>query len=144
MSLTSIHPIDTTGIKKGDILSADLLTQIVKVGPESKNYQWKILKLKDFIAKAMANRGEAATLVIRGNAIHVLTDAEAGPYNARMGKLGARRIRRSRARHAVIDLSNLTPDQRVEWDRDQAKLAMMSTAVNSRKIPETKPHKRIE
>jgi hypothetical protein len=114
MSLTSIHPIDTTGIKKGDVLPAELLTQIVKVGPESRKYQWKILRLKDFIAKAMANRGEAATLVIRGAAIHVLTDAESGPYNARMGKLGARRIRRSRARHAVIDLSKLTPEQRVE------------------------------
>ena len=144
MSLTQIHPIDTTGIKKGDILPAELLTQIVKVGPESREYQWKILKLKDFIAKSLANRGEAATLVIRGHAIHVLTDAEAGPYNARMGKLGARRIRRSRARHAVIDLSKLTPEQRAEWDRDQAKLAMMSTGVSRLQIPEMKPHKRIE
>ena len=142
-SITSVYPIDTEQIKKGDVLPPDLLTQIVKLDATDRKYQWKILKLKDFIAKAMANRGAPATLVIRGYSIVVLTDAESGPYNARMARLGARRIRRSRARHAVVNLENLTPDQRKEWDRDQAKLAMQVSALNAKKIPEPTPHKRI-
>jgi len=137
-------PIETDSIHKGDILPPDLLINIVKVDQSSPKYQFKILRLKDYITKAMAARGELATLVIRGASIVVLTDAEAGPYNARMGRIGARKIRRSQTRHSVVDLSKLTEVQRKEWDRDASKLAMMTSGLKIARIPEIKPHQRIE
>ncbi len=141
---TTVYPLETESLKKGDVIPATVIEQIVKVSADDRSYQFKALQLKEFITKSLAKRGELVTVVIRGASIVILTDAESGPYNSRMGRIGARRIRRSLARHSVVDLSKLTDEQRKEWDRDQIKLSLMATGLKNSRLPEVKPHKRIE
>jgi len=142
---TGIYPIETESLRKGDSIPVTILQQIAKSPPGTAQYAFKLMSVGSFISRAFALRGEPVTVVIRKNELVILTDAEANTYNMRFAKAGARRIRRSTARHSVIDLSKLTPEQRLEWDRNATRLAMMVQGVSRRKlIPDVKPHKRIE
>ena len=141
---TEPYPLDTSSIRKGDLIPLQQLVQITKAQPGTTRFAFGLLKLKAFIGRALALRGEPATVVIRRSEIVVLNDAEANEYNASFARSGARRIKRSALRHSVIDLSKLTPEQRLDWDRNSARLALMVAGVKMRKLPEMKPHKRIE
>jgi len=142
---TSTYPLDTNELHKGDVIAVTTLIDITKAQPGSSRYAFKLMKLKAFIGQQMAMRGEPATVVIRKNQIVVLTDAEANEYNMHFAKTGVRRIRRSAARHSVIDLSKLTEDQRKDWDRNAVRLAMLTAGLSRKKeLPMAGPHKRIE
>lgn len=141
---TEPYPLDTTNLHKGSVITVETLKKITKSDPIFAEYYLKLLDIKSFIEKSLRERGENVTVVSRKGSLVILTDAEAGPYQCRAGKQGARRIRRSFFRHLQIDLSKLTEDQRKEWDRDQIKLSLLFNGVNMKKLPTNKPHKRIE
>lgn len=140
------YPMDTSVLKKGDVIPVSVLRDIAKAEPGTSRYAFNLLRIKSFIAKAMARRGEYVTIAIVKNELSILTDSEANTYNMHFAKLGARKIRRGQSRHARIDLSKLTPDQRAEWDRNALRLGMMADGV-SRSIkklcPPPEPHKRL-
>jgi len=138
------YPIDTDDIHKGSVVTVARLAEITRAEPGTSRYAFKLLRLKNFIAKSLARRGEPATCVIRHNEIVVLTDAEANQYNFAFAGTGARRIRRSTIRHATIDLSKLTPDERLDWDKKSARLAMMVNGLKVKALPTPEPHKRLE
>lgn len=138
------YPIDTTDLHKGSIVTVARLIEITRAQPGTSRYAFRLLRLKNFIAKSLARRGEPVTCVIRQNEIVILTDAEANQYNFTFAGSGARRIRRSTIRHAVIDLSKLTPDERIDWDKKAGRLAMMVEGLRLRSLPTPEPHKRLE
>jgi len=138
------YPIDTTDLHKGSVVTMARLINITKAMPGTSRYAFRLLRLKNFIAKALARRGELATCVIRQNEIVILTDAEANQYNFNFAGSGARRIRRSTIRHATIDLSKLTPDERLDWDKKSARLAMMVNGLKVKALPAPEPHKRLQ
>ncbi|GDY10187.1 hypothetical protein LBMAG52_36750 [Planctomycetia bacterium] len=138
------YPIDTTDLHKGSVVTMARLIEITKANPGTSRYAFRLLRLKNFIAKALVRRGEPATCVIKQNEIVILTDAEANQYNFAFAGSGARRIRRSTIRHAVIDLSKLTPDERLDWDKKSARLAMMVNGLKVKALPSPEPHKRLE
>ena len=138
------YPIDTDDIHKGSIITVDRLIEITKALPGTSHYAFRVLRLKNFIAKALARRGEPVTCVVRQQEISVLTDAEANQYNFAFAGSGARRIRRSTIRHATIDLSKLTPDERLDWDKKSARLAMMVNGLRVMELPAPEPHKRLQ
>ena len=129
------YPIGTDDLHKGSVVTVARLAEITKAQPGTSRYAFRLLRLKNFIAKALARRGEPATCVVRQNEIVILTDAEANQYNFTFAGSGARRIRRSTLRHAVIDLSNLTPDERLDWDKKAARLAMMVNGLKANALP---------
>ncbi len=93
--LQTVYPIDTSTLHKGDLIPMSQLVEITKAQPGTSRYAFKLLKLKQFISRAMAMRGEPATVVIRKSELVILTDAEANEYNFAFAGSGARRIRRS-------------------------------------------------
>ena len=139
------YPLDTSMLAKGDIIPLTKLCNIIRAQPGSSKFAFGMMRLKNHIVSALAKRGLFVTIAVQKNELHVLTDAEANTYNMRFAKTGARRIRRSRTRHAMIDLAKLTPEQRTEWDRNAARLAMMTASVDRRKlIPAVSPHQRLQ
>lgn len=141
-----IYPLDTSNLNKGDVITVDQVRAVAKADPGSSKYAWTLLKLSRFVTRKLAERGLKVTVCSIKGQLRILTDAEAEEYNVRAAKYGKRKIRRAATRHALIDLSNLTPEQRLQWDKNSAKLAMTVGALNSAtrpKIPEAKPHKRI-
>ena len=137
------YPIDTTDLHKGSVVTMARLIEITKANPGTSRYAFRLLRLKNFISKALVRRGEPAPCVIKQNEIVILTDAEANQYNFAFAGSGARRIRRSTIRHAVIDLSKLTPDERIDWDKKSARLAMMVNGLKVKALPSPEPHKRL-
>lgn len=142
---TTTYPIETSSLRKGDSIPLSTLCNILKAQPGSSRFAFGVMRLKEHVVKSLAMRGLFVTVIVRNNELMILTDAEANTYNMKFAKTGARRIRRSRARHAMIDLSKLTPEQRNEWDRNATRLAVMTSSLSSKKkLPEAVPHTRIE
>ncbi len=144
---TTVYPLDTSNLQKGDVIPQSQLIQIVKAAPGTSRYAWGAMRVRDFVVKSLAKRGLEVTVVTKNGNLVILTDAEAGPYNKQFAKTGARRIHRATRRHSRIDLSNLTAEQRIDWDRNQIRLSMVSNALSSaerKSIPAAVPHKRIK
>jgi len=136
------YPIDTSELKKGDYISQEQLESITKLPAGSSRFAFKVLAIKNYIQKSLAKRGDLVTCAIRRNGIAILTDAEAAVYNVKFAFSGARRIRKGRVRHSVIDLSKLTEAERAEWDKNARRLASMHEGIKPNHVG-VKPHKRI-
>lgn len=137
-----IYP-DTSFLKKGDVFPVSMLIDITKSQPGTPRYAFRLMALKQKITRELARRGLFVTVVVRKSALVVLTDAESEVYNTTFAKSGSRRIKRSAARHAAIDLKNLTIAQRLEWDRNSSRLAMMVTGLRLKNIPAAEPYRGI-
>lgn len=135
---------DTSGLAKGDLLPESVLAEIVKAAPGTAKFAFRVMWLKKKISKDLAARGMYVTLAVKRGSLAILTDAEADGYNAQFAKTGVRRIRRSAARHAAIDLTKLTAEQRIEWDQNSRRLGMMVSSLSPKTLPAMQPHQRLK
>lgn len=103
---------------------------------DATGYSLGLLKLMDEVRRYMRDKHhrEITVRAVKGQLL-ILTDGEAAKYNPKRFADGLRLIRRAHRRMLAIDVSKLTPEERVKYGRDletqSARLTML------RKRPET-------
>lgn len=103
-------PLDIDRLEKGTVIPPDTLRRVFRAaltrGPQ--HYQLALLAECERISDAMEDRGTPATVVVRKEAIHILTDEEAVAHNHRLAKLSVRRVKKSLKRCGQVDRSQLS------------------------------------
>lgn len=128
-----VYPLDVTRLTKGQDIPQPECERIAGVSATHSRYQWELLALRMHIIRESSMFGRPLSVAIRGNSLHVNTDAEASDYHAKLAKEAERSVHRNchMIRHAV-DAGNLTEEQRRVHDRRVAIIAMKSASLRQR------------
>ena len=110
-------PVDYDALKKGDVIPAARIEQIVGVTRASPNYAFRMLRLKGQIERELADRGKVWTIASANGDLRVLTDAEASTYNFTEAAHARSKERRCFARQAAVEVDKLPADERPEHER---------------------------
>ncbi len=123
-------PLDFESISKGDVI-AEVQCRAVLKPKDDKDFQLKLLALKEQIERKHADAGVVLTIKITRNSLHVLTDAEASEYNETRQQHALRHFVKSHRRLLGVEIVNLSPEQAGEHDRRVAHSATYMTAIKS-------------
>lgn len=115
---TERYPFSTDEYHKGDIVPTEVIERGYSVTRGTKEFQFALMSGRDFVAMSLAERGEFSTVVIEGECLHVLTDAEQVEYNSKQFAMGIRKARRSHRRMIGADRSQIgDPELLAKHDR---------------------------
>ena len=113
-----IWPLDASKLHKGDEIQADQIATIFGVAVDDPNFWAKKLSLSAWIESTLAAAGRPATVVCRGDAVRILTDAEAVEATARQFDAGLRKILRNNRRAQHVDVAALDSGERAKHERN--------------------------
>jgi hypothetical protein len=132
---TTRYPVDFDTLKKGSVVTAETIEAYAQAKPETKAYNFAALSLCKDVETYLAQTGIYATVCIRANQIHVLTDEEAAEYNKAKYEQGRNRMFQAHRRNSAVDVSMLADDQRAQHERTLQRhafeLASLKQARNS-------------
>jgi len=126
---TTRYPIDFETLQKGSVVTAGILEAYAQAKPETKAYNFAAMALCKDIETYLAHTGIYATVCIRANQIHVLTDKEAAEYNKAKYEQGRNRMFQAHRRNAAVDVSMLADDQRAQHERTLQRHAFELTSL---------------
>ena len=78
---TSEYPLETRDLKKGSVIPSAQLEEITGLKSSDRKYALAVLKIKEYIEKALAKNNLYVTLAIKKDDLCILTDSEASFYN---------------------------------------------------------------
>lgn len=137
------YPIDFDALRKGDVVSPEVISAVYGVERSSRGFQVCALNLKDRIERALGERGYPVTVKTEMDAIRILTDAEAVQYNAASFERGVSAMARSHRRLAAVDHAQL--DARESEKRDRLLLnqatQLLALRRSRRALPAPNPQK---
>lgn len=128
MQETKKWPVDFEAIKKGDIIT-EAQCRAALSPKDDKDFQLKLLSLKDEIERRHADLGTVLTIKVTRNSLHVLTDPEASEYNESRQQHALRHFVKSHRRLIGVEISNLSPEQAGEHDRRIAHSSNYMSAI---------------
>lgn len=117
-SETREYPFDTDELTKGSIVPPDVIESAYGVKRGTDRYAFATLRASEYVERRFADRGQVVTVVIRKDALHILTDEEAVGHNRASFRAGARKMRRANMRQAGSDRALMSEATRAEHDRD--------------------------
>ena len=119
--------MDLPELKKGDTLTLEVTRALLKHEPGSAQYALGLLALRDRIEKKFGDVD--VTVVIRGNQLHICTDAEASEYNLKAVKRHAGRVVYRENKLRGVAISELTQSEKQDHERRMIYAAMLSNGV---------------
>jgi hypothetical protein len=114
------YPIETDGLRKGSRIAPEVLELAFGLMRGTDVYRLKLLRVRDYIARRLADRGELVTIISMEGGLAVLTDEEALAYNGRRFDVERRQSERCFVRLGQVDRSNLSEASQNQLDRDIA------------------------
>lgn len=111
-------PFDYDAMKKGDIIPTSTLQRITGKHPDSADYAFAVLKLKERIEKELRDRSKDWTLRIHKGEIKVLTDPEAATFNHAEQVRARAAMTRRFALSLAVDVTQLDHEQRKQHERN--------------------------
>lgn len=114
---TAPHPLDFDALRKGSVITADEIAQAIDIPKDAPSFQVGALNLASQVERELLARGLATTVVIRGQGIRVLTDAEASEHNRRMFRRRLRGLVRDHSRAMRVDRAELDTEHLAAHDR---------------------------
>ncbi len=137
------HPLDTSDLRKGSIISAETIEHAFGVRRGTEAYRFALMRASDYIAHRLAERGDPVTVVERKHNLVVLTDTEASTHNERAFDNRVNAAARSLRRLANVDRSQLDPDRLASHDRAlEVRGRVLSAARRARRTPALAASKR--
>lgn len=128
MQKTEKWPLDFDAINKGDIIT-EAQCRAALNPRDDKDFQLKLLTLKEEIERRHAELGTILTIKVTRNSLHILTDAEASEYNENRQQHALRHFVKSHRRLIGVEIGNLSSEQAGEHDRRIAHSANYMTAI---------------
>lgn len=110
-------PIDFDALKKGDVISKDVIADFYGVEIGDRRYPLRAMAFSERICKEMERRGRPVIVTCENDDLRVLTDKEASLYMERRFKETRRAAVTLHARAIRIDTSNIDPDRCRQHDR---------------------------
>lgn len=115
---TTKYPMDYTQAKKGDVITAADLRTMFGYEPETKEYNFAVLRLRDDIERHLDAMGTPVTVAMVNGNLCVLNDAEASEYNAaRFIQAKSQMVKAHWRAMRTVDAGALTADQLTEHQR---------------------------
>jgi hypothetical protein len=111
-------PIDYDSLQKGSTIPAAHLERITGKSRNSSDYALALLKLKNRIESELVSRSKDWTLRVHKGEIKVCTDAEAATFNHREQERARSAQQRRHMLQLAVDVTELTPDQRLDHERN--------------------------
>lgn len=112
------YPLPTDDLGKGSRVAADVIEHAFGVARGTDEYRLRLLRVRDYIAQRLAERGEFVTIVGESNDLVILTDEQASAYNARRFEVTRRAGERAFVRLGQVDRARLAEETRKRHDRD--------------------------
>jgi hypothetical protein len=109
--------MDFDGLKKGDTVTVGTIQEITGKTYGTQEYAFAALALRDRIMYELRLRGLLVTVVCDGGSLRILTDVEASQYNSAQTHAYLHRAARSHHQLLEVDPTQLTPEERAEWER---------------------------
>ena len=131
------YPIDTETLAKGSIITSGMITAAFGVKLDSSKYQLRLLQLREYITRRLAERGERVVVAQRQNDLVILTDEEAVAYTANEFRAGLRKTILNHTRTQDIDRANLSETRLQMHDRELEIQGRMVEAIRSAKASPT-------
>jgi hypothetical protein len=129
---TEKYPFDFDSLQKGDVIPVEMLEEITKMSRSHKDFNLKILGLREQIEHELEGRGRPVNVKCDHGSLRILTDEEAVPYTAQLFRQHRRALGRAHLRACIIDPRGLNSEvaKRLESQllNQAAKLAAMKRA----------------
>jgi hypothetical protein len=106
------YPLNFDSINKGDTLSCEKLQHVTGKTPGTDEYRYAILGLQALIHE----RTEFTVKIQVDGSLRILTDPEASDHNNKLVLQGYRMICSRHERSLMVDVENLTEEQRTRHD----------------------------
>ena len=116
--MTEYYPIDVSGIKKGDYISPERISEIYGIQEGETNFWTKILQLRGFIERRSFEDGNPLLTKGEGKGIRILSDEEAASYENKCAIDAKRAFGRRIVRMAQIDSSQLSAERARRLEHD--------------------------
>lgn len=123
------YPLDFDTLEKGTVIPREKVEEIMGVKFTSPRYQFKLMALVDMIQRGLKKRGLLWTVVIRGDQVRILTDAEAVEHNQKQTERGRRKMTRAFVRNRAVDVSQLSEEQKQTHERQLLNQGRMLQAM---------------
>jgi hypothetical protein len=137
------YPITTTHLRKGSIVSVEVLEEAFGVKRGTDAFQLAALRAADYITKRLAQRGEMVTVAQRKCNLVILTDTEASSYNEQRFDTEIGSAARALRRMAAVDRSQVDATRLAAHDRAlEVRGRMLAAARRERRQASLAPHKR--
>lgn len=111
-------PIDYETLQKGDVVPVERIEEIVNMKRDDVRFSLKVAALVDRIRRELLDRDKPWTVAVVKGQIRVLTDAEATIYQRQRREQAHRSERQAFFYISKVDVAALTPEQRVEHERE--------------------------
>lgn len=119
MGAVEIHPFDVNQLQKGDFISAERCEAVLGVKRSARHYRLELLKLKDQIERQWLDlRDEVITIECERDGLLIDTDERAVGTNRIRRRGHVRGLEHAQVRQMGVDVSNLTPEQRDQHERE--------------------------
>lgn len=142
MEMARRYPLDFDAIRKGDVLTADVLEEIFGVARSRRAYSSRQVGLAKRIERELALRGRPATVRCVGPEVRVLLDGEASSRNGRLFVQYRRRMSRRHVKMVEVDVANLTPEERDRHGRALVVQAAQLCGLRERRVEAAAAHRR--
>jgi hypothetical protein len=139
----SKYPLDFDQLEKGETLTCERLEVVTGKKPGTDAYRFAILGLQALIHE----RTPFTAKTQADGSLRILTDAEASDHNDKLVSQGVRTVIFRHARAIVVDVGNLTEDQKARHDQRLQRQGRYVTALlREQEVTriEQKPSKRLE
>jgi hypothetical protein len=115
---TRAYPFETDHLKKGDRVTRETIENAYKVKAGTDEYRLRgILRAREHVLSAFADRGEIVTLSEDKYDLVILTDEEAAIYNEHRFEIALDAARRSHGRKLAVDRAQLSAESLERHDR---------------------------
>lgn len=104
-------PLDFDGLKKGDVISIEVIERIANCKCDTTDYALKAMALAEKIMCVKKEHLEPVTAKVEKGTIRILLDHEATVYNDKTVRAGLRKIGRGCERMSEVDTRQLTGEQ---------------------------------
>ena len=133
MTAAERWPFDPDAVTKGSVvMSAEQIDRYVQAPRESKKRRLAVLHLSKMLKRCLAQRGIVGwTICEREEALVVLSDQEASPYNHRRLQESVRAIFESHLRQTHVDTTQLPDAERAEHDRRLMRSSYLIAGVSA-------------
>jgi hypothetical protein len=137
-------PLDIEALQKGDVITCDELSRILKIGPSHPMWKLKVLALGDHIRREKERLLSPVVVCVRKDELIILTDEQAVGYTDCKCEKAKRRYRRGLKDMQVIDNGKLTEETKKDWLKNMRvrSMGLMGLKLGERGKIKLEPHKR--
>jgi hypothetical protein len=116
-------------LHKGNTLTLEVTRALVPYQPETPRYALGLLALRTRIEQHFWRQAEDVTVVVRGQQLHICTDAEASVYNLNRTRHHAEGIKFREKKLRNVAMDSLTQSEKQDHARRMAYAAMLAAGV---------------